>query len=442
MMKKYTSVIFIFFLFVIVSCSKKEYIKGKRENVSFLSCNDYFDISNKRIKFSGVVNDFNSCDQYNFLPSNSIGCVNAGKLDKKRCWFVKFFNQGTKNVHVMTNLLVDYSTIGGKESRNIFVADACGTIYSIDFFSGRVNWTLRTTDKDASSGTYMCICGARKNLLYIVTSFSEMIVCDKKDGRIIYRKDLPYPARGPILFDKDRNSVYVLSANSSLSAFSADNCELLWQHTGMFRDYGIVGLPKPALFDDLVIVPYRTGEVFALNQASGDVVWEIFAAKSNITDSMASFSDIKASPVIFNDKGIFVSNSGSMICVDVKSGNMLWESKISGGVETPAVDGNVIFVINNNSDILAIDISDGKKIWVKNLNSILEDGKVAEKWYGPVITSNGVLVCNSYGDIFYLSAYDGRVLYRYNIGKRIVLSPIFIKCAILIVSDSGVELLK
>lgn len=442
MLKRYVSVVVFSFIFALCSCSNKEHLSGKRERINFLYDNFLLKSKNGKIKFSGIINDFNSCDQYNFLSSNCVGMLNCGRVNKKRSWYVKFLSQGTRNAHVMTNVLVDYSVINGKESRHVFVADASGNIYSIDFFSGNIDWILRTSNKVSPGGTYMCICGARKNLLYIVTSFSEMIVCDKKDGRIIYRKNLPHPAKGPILFDKDRNSVYVLSDNSSLTAFSADNCELLWQHTGMFRDYGIIGLPKPALFDDIVIVPYRTGEVFALNQASGDLVWEIFTTNGNTNSALSSFSDIKASPVVFDDKCVLVSNSGNMVCVDVKFGNVLWESNICGGIETPAVDGNVIFVINNNSDLLALNVADGKMFWTKNLDTFLCDDNVAEKWYGPVITSEGLVVCNSFGDIFYLDFYDGHVLRKYNIGKRIMLAPVFIKGAILIVSDSGIELLK
>jgi outer membrane protein assembly factor BamB len=57
-----------------------------------------------------------------------------------------------------------------------------------------------------------------------------------------------------------------------------------------------------------------------------------------------------------------------VVCLDGKTGNVVWSQKIGGGDpnRTPAVDGDRVYAIDRNGELACLDVTDGRIIWHKS----------------------------------------------------------------------------
>ena len=102
-----------------------------------------------------------------------------------------------------------------------------------------------------------------------------------------------------------------------------------------------------------------------------------------------------ATPVIFGDH-VFVSSTDKekrsllAICLDRKTGKVLWQNEVSPGYNrddkstlaspSPVTDGKLVFFFYGNGELVAFDFS-GKKIWSRNIQT--DYGEFAYQWtYG------------------------------------------------------------
>ena len=93
-----------------------------------------------------------------------------------------------------------------------------------------------------------------------------VLALDAASGAELWRRQLRAPIRAaPTVID---GKVLVPTADSQLFALDAATGEVLWQHAGLFEQAGILGGASPAAADGIVVAAYASGEVVALSLAS------------------------------------------------------------------------------------------------------------------------------------------------------------------------------
>lgn len=141
------------------------------------------------------------------------------------------------------------------------------------------------------------------------------------------------------------------------------------------------------------------------------MLWQEQLSTIRRTDAAAALTDILALPVIDRGRVYAIGNADSLVALDLNGGTRLWEREI-GGLQTPWVDGDTLFLVTNSNDALAIEASTGKVLWVTPLQ-IWEDeadrkGRI--QWVGPLLASDRLIIAGSNGELLALSPYDGSIL--------------------------------
>src|SRR6185503_12260392 len=106
----------------------------------------------------------------------------------------------------------------------------------------------------------------------------------------------------------------------------------------------------PAFSGNTVVVPYSSGEVTAFDAEKGTLKWADAVVRSTRTLAVSGFTDVAASPVIYNGVVYATGVSGRTIAVSLASGERLWEQNI-GSAATPAVSGNALFLIDLQDEL-------------------------------------------------------------------------------------------
>ncbi len=412
-MKK--AIIFSFLGVILVSCSSKEPLEGVRRDI-ILSDIPREDVDDIPVVLDRVSTKLSKEMRLLWSSDMEYGCSNSLKIAS--------------------------SVVAGKGK--VFCLDAGGLVYAFDAKSGKGIWKRTTTikGKDGQVGGALSYSDGK---LIVTSSFAEAFAFDEVNGSILWRIKLPACCKGDGITIADEK-VYLLCDNSSLQVIDIRDGKLLWSHSGMMMDTTYLGSAGVSIKDGVIYLSYPSGEVFSLLE-NGSVLWSAMLSKFSFVNAEESFSHPRACPVIKDNLVYFTGANRQITAFDIGSGNVVWK-KDFGGLETPLISGNSIFLINSSSNLVCLNKDNGKMKWVRSLKSERESSfgwfgrsKVPTEWFGPILTSDGVIVVSSDGILVTVSAENGSVKSRKwldNFSQGIVACPIISEDVLYSVSGDGV----
>lgn len=272
--------------------------------------------------------------------------------------------------------------------------------------------------------------------VFAATGFGHVIALDAATGKILWRKVLPGAMRAAPTVRAGR--VFVTTLDNRAFALNAETGEQIWTHSGITESAALLGSASPAVDADVIVIPYSSGELVALRTENGRLLWSDSLASLRRTDIVSALSHIRGRPIIDRGRVIAVSHSGIMAAYDLRTGRRLWERDI-GGVESPWVAGDYIFILTNDAEAAAINRDTGRVHWVRTLPRY-EDPKDQEKpivWTGPVLASDRLIIAGSHGRAWALSPYSGRFIGEVKLPDGISVPPIVADGKVIFLADDA-----
>jgi len=330
-------------------------------------------------------------------------------------------------------LLAPPAVSGGK----VFTLDARGVISAFSAGKGERLWTFDTTPPDARGEAISGGIGVNEDVIYATSGFGEVLALKTGDGSLLWRKPASKPLRGAPTISGGK--VFVVTIDNELMAFSAASGERIWRHGGITESASLMGASSPAAAGDSVIVAYSSGEIFNLRVQNGRVAWSDVLAVPEKIGALPAIADIRGLPVIDRDLVFAVSHSGRTAAIDHRTGNRAWDVNI-GGVNTPEVVGDAVYIVDNDARIVALTRTGGRIAWVKELQR-LKDPADRESapvfWWGPLLAGGRLWLTNSLGELAAFSPEDGTELEKLEIGEPFFIPPIAADGVMYLISDNG-----
>ena len=178
-----------------------------------------------------------------------------------------------------------------------------------------------------------------------------MAALDAATGNQVWMVKPGGPLRGAPTIAND--TVYVMSQDSQLFALNAANGATRWTGAGSFELAGVFGIAAPAFAQSTVVAGFSSGELTAYRYENGQVVWQDALARTGISTTVGTLSDIDADPVIDNGRVFAIGQGGRMVAVELITGQRAWEINIAG-ISTPWVAGDWVFVVTDEAQLLAV----------------------------------------------------------------------------------------
>ena len=319
----------------------------------------------------------------------------------------------------------------------IFVLDSEVQVSAYNSKTGERIWEINLTPEDEDSeegfGGGVAYDGGR---LFVSTGFGFVSALDAKTGKELWRRTATVPFRAAPVVNGGR--VFVATQENQLLALAADDGRVLWDHRGIAESAGILGSNSVAVSGDTVVVPYTSGELFALNVRNGRSSWSDSLARTGGLTPLSSLADISGRPVV--DRGIVFANShaGRLVAVDMRTGERVWTIDV-GGTQRPWVAGDYLYVITDDAQVLCVRRADGRVRWIRQLDAYrnAEAQKGAITWSGPVLVSDRLLILSSEGFAVSMSPYTGEVLGQVDIPDRAFIAPVVADNWVYILTDDG-----
>lgn len=319
----------------------------------------------------------------------------------------------------------------------IFTLDAAANVTAFDEKTGDRAWTVDLTpeDEDSEKGFGGGV-AYDAGKLYVSTGFGFVVSLDAKTGKEIWRRNATVPFRAAPVVNGGR--VFVATQENQLLALAADDGRVLWDHRGIAESAGMLGSNSVAVAGDVVVVPYSSGELFALRVQNGKAIWSDTLSRTGKSTPLASLADISGRPVI--DRGLVFANShaGRFVAIDIRTGERAWTLDV-GGMQRPWVAGDYVFVVTDDAKVLCVERADGRVRWSTQLDAYSDPesrrGPIA--WAGPVLVSDRLIAVSSAGYAVSISPYTGEVLGKVDTPDKAFIAPIVANNTVYLLTDDA-----
>lgn len=229
--------------------------------------------------------------------------------------------------------------------------------------------------------------------------------------------------------------VYFGSDDQHLYAIDLQTHQLLWK----FATQGIIR-SQPAVHNGLVYITSDDGALYAVFTHTGQQAWQRdignFTAREQ-RETMGNSPDpngydyVQSSPVVSGGLVYAGSMDGSVYAVNAASGEIVWTYATKDRVRaTPAVAEGVVYVGSWDGSLYALDATSGEFIWQSPLF-----GKIQSR----ALVVDGLVYCASRkASVFAIDAASGEGVWEYMYGSNMWVesSPVYHQ-GIVYVGSSG-----
>ncbi|HTU10468.1 MAG TPA: PQQ-binding-like beta-propeller repeat protein [Allosphingosinicella sp.] len=319
----------------------------------------------------------------------------------------------------------------------VYTIDTLARVRAFNIENGQEIWSHQVRGEnsppEALFGGGVTYDGGR---IYAANGAGDVAALDAATGNRLWMVKPGGPLRGAPTVAND--TVYTLSQDSQLFALNTSDGANRWAGAGSFELAGVFGSAAPAFAQSTLVAGFASGELTAYRYENGQVVWQDALARTGISTQVGQLSDIDADPVIDNGRVFAIGQGGRMVAVELITGQRAWEVNI-GGLSTPWVAGDWIFVVTDRAQLLAVARSSGRIRWISQLPRYrdAEDRTGPIYWRGPILAGNRLILTGSNGDIIFASPTDGSVVNTVRHRTPMSLSPIVANNTLIVLDNDG-----
>ena len=212
------------------------------------------------------------------------------------------------------------------------------------------------------------------------------------------------------------NSVLIYDYDGSLFLFDLESEQIAWTVKATDSKTEMCA-NKVTIQDGVVYVPFINGEIFAIDNQSGDVFWK--SRLGNATDQIVLKNQ---APIISNGKLYIAAQNQTLYALNSKDGSLAWKYKLdSVNNDIPVLlFDNKVFT-QSGTNFYSFDANTGKLLNQKSFDNAMT-GK-------PVTDGENVFVASEKNELFALTPNKLDVLwqFRFDENQHTVRERIFCK---------------
>lgn len=319
----------------------------------------------------------------------------------------------------------------------VFTMDTQGTVRAFDTRNGGQLWSARFGEVgDNSASIYGGGVAYDGGRVYATNGLGYVAALDAANGGAVWTVKPGGPLRGePSVAE---GAVYVMSQDNQLYSLKASDGSTNWSSAAALEIAGVFGAAAPSIGQGTVVAGFSSGELNAYRYENGRQVWQDALARTSMTTSVASLSDIDADAVIDNGVVYAVGQGGRMVALDLFSGQRIWELNF-GGIATPWVAGDWLFAVNDRAQLIAVNRANGKIRWI---NQLPRYEKMKSKaglitYVGPVLAGGRLILAGSNGALINVDPVSGSFQSQVGVKDGISFQPVVADNTLYILTDSG-----
>lgn len=348
--------------------------------------------------------------------------------DPQRIWSADIGSGSGKLVRLLAPPVVGDSAV--------YTLDAKGRVSALTTDHGQRIWQNEITPDGEEEGALGGGVALADGVLFVSTGYGDVVAFNAATGVELWRERIGNPLRGAPTISEGR--LFVVTYDNQLFALDAGDGGVLWNYVGIAETAGLIGTASPAADGGVVVAPLSSGELVGLRADDGRVVWTDTLARTGRVTALAELSNINGRPAIQDGIVYAWSHAGRMVAVDVNTGARVWTQNI-GGVESPWIAGQFIYLITTDAEVLALSRRDGRIRWVTQLPRFRKPAERRDRitWSGPLLASDRLILVSSTGSAVAISPYTGELLGELKLPDGAMVAPVLADETLYVLTDDG-----
>ncbi|MEO9968816.1 MAG: PQQ-binding-like beta-propeller repeat protein [Hyphomonadaceae bacterium] len=334
-----------------------------------------------------------------------------------------------------TNAALTSAPVASRDA--IFVMDAGQNVRAFALEDGARRWSVslksgsRRDQRSFGGGIAIA-----DDLVIATSGYGFAVALDIETGEERWRREFAGPTTGAPTIKDDR--AFIVSQNNEIFALRVADGSLEWSDQAISESARVLSSPSPAAVEELVVVPYSSGEVIAYLGLNGRRLWTDALVRTGRFTPISSINDISSRPVLSSGLVFASSQSGLTTAIDGRSGQRVWSQPI-GSVFAPSITGEYLFLSGVEGQVVCMAVNNGAVIWATQLQRFGNEKKKSGRitYAGPIIASNRVIVASSKGELVAMSPQTGEETARLKLGAPVFLEPIAVGDKLIILTDEG-----
>jgi outer membrane protein assembly factor BamB len=319
----------------------------------------------------------------------------------------------------------------------VYVVDSEGKVVAMDAETGQEIWTHRLRSESRRDRmSFGGGLGFDSGRLYVHSGFRFMVALDAATGTEVWRTTADTPFQSAPTINAGR--VFITTDDNQLYAFDSNTGEFLWSHQGIIESARLLTGASPAVLGDLVVAPYSSGEVVAIRVQNGNPVWSDSLTRAGGLTPISAINDVAGSPVMTEDNVYALSHSGTLVSLDMRSGERQWTLP-AGGLNAPWIAGDYLFLVTVEGEVICVDRTVGEVRWITRLRVFEHETRRRNRisWVGPVLAGGRLFLTSSTGDSVIIDAATGDIERDFSLRDPVFVAPVIANETIYVVTDEG-----
>ncbi len=314
---------------------------------------------------------------------------------------------------------VGFAMVPTARDGSFFVASGQGTVMALNADTGAVLWTAQTGEA-LSAGV-----GSDGRYTSVVTRSNQVVTFD--NGRETWRKRVPASVVTPPLVAGER--VFVMGVDRAVHAFDAIDGRRLWTLARPGDALTLAQASVLSAYKNTLLVA-QGPRLAGVDPLRGSVLWEVPMATPRGSNEVERLADLVGPLSRHGDRVCVRAFQSAVACADVQRGTVLW-SRIAGGIQAVASDGEVVFGADASDRITAWRAGTGDVVWSNE--KLLYRGLSGAQAVGAAVVFG-----DSEGYVHFLSGANGEQQLRMPTdGKAVVGAPVLSGGTLLVVTQAG-----
>ncbi len=307
----------------------------------------------------------------------------------------------------------------------IFTLDSRSTVTATSLAGGRA-WSVDLAPPGERSpnisGGGIAAEGGR---VFVTTGYGELVALDVQRGAVLWRQRVGAPIGGAPTVSN--GVVYVTDRGANGYAVRATDGKLMWQASGIQQPTGVTGVAAPAAEGNLVVFPFSSGQLLAVDTQTGIETWSGQVAGTRVGRAVAYVRDMTGEPVIVGNTIYAGTSSGRIAALDRATGQQIWSAR-EGAVSPVLPVGNAVFAVNDQNQLVRLDAASGGQVWARDLPYFV-DQKIKKQdeiyaQYGPVLAGGRLFVASSDGVLRSFDPVSGNLVGQAEIPGGAATAPV------------------
>jgi outer membrane protein assembly factor BamB len=319
----------------------------------------------------------------------------------------------------------------------VYTIDTTATVRAFDSRTGAPVWqTQFGTEKGNDAALFGGGLAYANGRIYATNGLGFVAALDASNGGIAWQVRPGGPLRGSPTVAGD--ALYVMSEDNQIYSLKLEDGTTNWSEAASLEIAGIFGVASPAFAQGTVVAGFSSGELNAYRYENGRVVWQDALARTSITTTVGSLSDIDADPVIDNGQVIAIGQGGRMVGMELITGQRMWELNLAG-IATPWVAGDWVFVVTSDAKVMAIARTNGKVRWITQLPEFRKPKSKSGPidYSGPILAGGRLILTSTSGAITFVNPDNGAVEGSTAVKSSISLPPVVADNTLYVLDDDG-----